>query len=368
MRTRVRLIVSAATVAIVASSFISLGSRAGAQSELRPPDTADPTTQLPEHRMTSDDLERFKRELTNWGRWGAADERGTLNLITPQKTQTAARLIKDGVVVSLAHFAYHDKALDAGGTEHIVSAPADWDWKTQPRAMIDRIGFGVHDGTNSHMDAICHYQTLDGKFMVYNGHPSGFGPEGCQASSIERMGQPFATRAVLVDMPLLRGVKYLPEKTALYASDLEAWEKYANVKIGSGDALLVRTGRWALRAEKGPFTYGSRGPGLHLSVAPWLKQRDVALLGSDAVNDVQPSGIVGGTTGIFAGQMVPGQTDRPLHNLLLVYLGLPLVDNGYFEDVAREAAARKRWEFFITVTPNRIENGSASPFNASAVF
>jgi kynurenine formamidase len=368
MRRGVRLIVLAAAIAAFGMIFVSLAVRAGAQSEYRPPDTADPTTQLPEHRMTSDDLERLKRELSNWGRWGNDDERGTLNLITPQKTQAAARLIKDGVVVSLAHFAFHDKAIDAGGTEHLVSAPADWDWKTQPRAMVDRINFGIHDGTNSHMDAICHYQTLDGKFMVYNGHPAGFGPEGCQASSIERMGQAFATRAVLVDMPLLRGVPYLPEKTALYASDLEAWEKFANVKIGSGDVLLIRTGRWALRAEKGPFTYNSRGPGLHLSVAPWLKQRDIALLGSDGVNDVQPSGVVGGTGGIYGTKNVPGQMDRPLHNLLLVYFGMPLVDNGYFEDVAREAAARKRWEFFITVTPNRIEHGSASPFNAAAVF
>jgi len=117
MRRSVGHIVVAATVSGFAALFMSLGATAGAQSELRPPDTADPTTQLPEHRMTSDDLERLKRELTNWGRWGRDDERGTLNLITPQKTQAAARLIKDGLVVSLAHFAYHDKALDAGGTE-----------------------------------------------------------------------------------------------------------------------------------------------------------------------------------------------------------------------------------------------------------
>jgi hypothetical protein len=60
--------------------------------------------------------------------------------------------------------------------------------------------------------------------------------------------------------------------------------------------------------------------------------------------------------------------DRPLHNSMLVYNGTPLIDNGYFEDAAREAASRKRWEFFISVAPNRIENASATPFNAVAIF
>ena len=93
------------------------------------------------------------------------------------------------------------------------------------------------------------------------------------------------------------------------------------------------------------------------------------VLGSDAVNDVQPSGIVGGTGGIYGEKAnIPGQMDRPLHNSMLVYMGTPLIDNGYFEDAAREAASRKRWEFFISVAPNRIENASATPFNAVAIF
>src|ERR1700755_3674244 len=99
MRRDVRLVIVSAMTAVVAAVSVSFSARAGAQSELRPPDTADPSTQTAEHRMTSDDLERLKRELSNWGRWGTDDERGTLNLITPQKTQAAARLIKDGVAV-----------------------------------------------------------------------------------------------------------------------------------------------------------------------------------------------------------------------------------------------------------------------------
>jgi hypothetical protein len=92
---------------------------------------------------------------------------------------------------------------------------------------------------------------------------------------------------------------------------------------------------------------------------PWLKQRDIALLASDAVNDVQPSGIVGGS-----GEAA----NRPVHTLAIAIMGTPLIDNGYFEDAAREAASRKRWEFFMTVALMRIEQGTATPFNALGVF
>ena len=68
---------------------------------------------------------------------------------------------------------------------------------------------------------------------------------------------------------------------------------------------------------------------------PWLKQREIALLGSDGVNDVQPSGVSG--TGEAAG--------RPVHTLAIAVLGVPLVDNGYFDDAAREAARRAAGTF-----------------------
>ena len=93
---------------------------------------------------------------------------------------------------------------------------------------------------------------------------------------------------------------------------------------------------------------------MHASVLPWLKEREVALLVGDAVNDVQPSGVEG--------------VNRPVHTMTQVFLGLPLVDNGYLEDVAREAAKRERWEFMISWQITAVPNGTASPFNALATF
>lgn len=321
------------------------------------------STQEPAHRMTFEQVVAMEQSLSNWGRWGKDDERGTLNLVTPEKTKAALRLVKDGTVISLARFAGLERAIDNfnfGPTRHemwygLAGPPKPG----ETRGALDTISYGLHDGTNSHLDALCHYTLLrDGKVVVYNGHPSAT-ENGCSKNAIDRMGPGFATRAVLIDVPLLKGVEWLDPHTPIYPEDLEAWEKFANVKIGSGDAVLIRTGRWALRAAKGPWPQAREAAGLHASVMPWLKRRDIALLGSDAVNDVQPSGIVGG-----AGEAA----NRPVHLISIAVMGMPLVDNGYFEDAAREASARKQWEFFMTVQLTGLAGGTATNFNALGIF
>ena len=168
------------------------------------------------------------------------------------------------------------------------------------------------------------------------------------------MGPGYVTRGVLIDMPLLKGGPYLEKSQALYVEDLEAWERFAGITIGPGDALLIRGGRWAKREAEGPWAYGRGGAGLHASGVPWLRERDVSLLASDAVNDVQPSGVEG--------------INRPIHQVTQVNMGLPLVDNAYLEDAAREAQRLGRWEFMFTLHIYQVQGGTASPFNALATF
>jgi kynurenine formamidase len=309
-------------------------------------------------KLTIEQVNQWETELSNWGRWGKEDERGALNLVTPQKTREATRLVKDGVTVTLAHFADVEQAPDNfnfGATKHeLLRGPNNGDFRA-----LDTISYGIHDGTNSHLDALCHYAlTRDGKRLVFNGHPQALDAEGCKANGIDRMGPGIVTRGILVDIPLMKGVPYLEPGTAIYPSDLEAWEKFAGVKISSGDALFIRTGRWARRAKLGAWNVGREAAGLHGSAMPWLKQHDVALLGSDGVNDVQPSGVSG------SGEAA----SRPVHTLAIAVLGMPLVDNAYLEDVARESAARKRWEFLTTVQFTRLHGGTASNFNALAIY
>ncbi len=323
-----------------------------------PPSSFEPhaSTQDPAVLVTPQQLLEWESALSNWGRWGPDDQRGTLNLITPAKTRAAASLVIDGVSVSLGHFVTEEVAIDSqtfAPTEH-------WMTRIDPQTgevlfALDAMSFSMHDGQLSHMDALCHYRTeRDGEFVIFNGYPQNLDQDGCKDLAIDRMGDGYVTRGVLVDMPLLRGVQWLEPSTPIYASDLEAWEDFAGVTIESGDVLLVRTGRWAKRAEDGPWDYAGGGAGLHASVLPWLRERGVAMLVGDAVNDVQPSGVEG--------------VRRPVHQLTQVFIGLPLVDNGYLEDVAREAAQRERWEFMVSWQITKVPGGTAGPFNGLATF
>ena len=315
-----------------------------------------PSTQDPAKLVTLAQIVRWEVELSNWGRWGPDDQRGTLNLITPEKTRQAARLVTDGVTVSLAHFVSEEEAIDSqtfGPTRHWMTSidPATG----LPRFALDAISFSLHDGQLSHLDALCHYRTeRDGKLLIFNGYEQNLDEHGCKDLAIDRMGPGYVTRGILVDLPLLRGVEWLEPSTPIYVSDLEAWEEFAGVTVSSGDVLLVRTGRWAKREQDGPWNYARGGAGLHASVLPWLRERGVAVLVGDAVNDVQPSGVEG--------------LNRPVHQLTQVFIGLPLVDNGYLEDVAREAAQRRRWEFMVSWQITQIPGGTAGPFNAIATF
>ena len=318
--------------------------------------TTHPSTQDPAVKVTLDTLKQWESDLSNWGRWGPHDQRGTLNLITPEKTRQAAALVQVGETVTLQHFVTEEKTLDSqsfGPTEHWMSR-IDPD-TGEPTFALDEIQFSLHDGMLSHIDALCHYRSeVDGKFVIFNGYPQNLTATGCEDLGIDRMGTSYVTRGVLVDIPLMRGVEWLDPSTPIYVEDLLAWEEFAGVKISSGDALFVRTGRWERRDALGPWEYGQGGAGLHASVLPFLKERDVAILIGDAVNDVQPSGVEG--------------INRPIHQLTQVNIGLPIVDNGYLEDVAATAARLHRWEFLTAIQINPIKGGTASPFTALASF
>jgi kynurenine formamidase len=217
----------------------------------------------------------------------------------------------------------------------------------------DRYSVRYHGYAHSHMDALCH-DSYEGK--IYNGFPRTTITQqgGCSKNDITNFKQGIVARALLIDIPRLKGVPYLEPGTPIYVEDLEAWEKQAKIKAGPGDFLLLRTGRWARRAEKGAWAVQIMTAGLHASVLPWLRQRDVAVLGSDAISDVLPSGVEG--------------VVQPIHQFTLVALGLPLFDNLDLETVAMEAGRRGRWEFLVTAAPLAVEHGTGSPLNPLAIF
>ena len=183
---------------------------------------------------------------------------------------------------------------------------------------------------------------------------------GAERGSVHNMKDGIFTRGVLIDLPRLKGVPWLEPGTPVYVEDLEAWERMAGVRISAGDAIFIRTGRWARRAVEGPWSPSERAAGLHASVIPWLRARDVALIGSETAVDVVPHP---------EGTVITDPDDYlPVHNFVLVALGMPLLDDCWLEELAEAAAARNRWEFLVTAAPLPIVNGTGSPINPTAVF
>lgn len=303
----------------------------------------------PPETVTRAQFEAWFKEISNWGRWGKDDELGTLNLITPEKRTAAAALVRDGVSVSLALDL--NKTADALNTNPFEQELTVSEFGGHAVAG-DRYSVYYHGFAHSHMDGLTHF-SHNGK--LYNGvSVDVLEKRGARTLGVQNAKDGIFTRGVLVDIPWLRGVEFLEPGTAITSEDLEAWEAKTSVKIGSGDVLLIRTGRWERLRQKGQWNFLAKAAGSHASVARWLKTRDVAVIGSDGVSDVIPSGIEG--------------LVNPLHELVLVSLGMPLLDNLDLDPLAREARQRDRWTFLFVGLPLRVPGGTGSPLNPLAIF
>jgi len=321
---------------------------------------AGPPEKYPRN-LTKADIDRWMTELSNWGRWGKDDQAGTINLITTAKRKQALALAKEGVTVSMSV----DADLPAQGATPVPAAASGgpqrprYTWEHPMRAtgigrkdgfVIDTYSVSFHGSATTHLDALSHL-IYDGK--IYNGFPGdSINAWGATRNDVMPFKDGILTRGVLVDIPALRGVPYMGDDEPVYPEDLEAWEKKAGLRIESGDAVFVRTGRWRRIAEKGPM--GRQMPGIYASCVKWLKQRDIALYGSDGVQDVRPSRVEG--------------VDQPVHLLFLVAVGTPLFDNCGLEALSQAAAQRRRWTFLFTAAPLRVPGGTGSPLNPIAIF
>src|SRR5471032_1116065 len=329
---------SGVILAAIAAGTLSTALLAGAGGQSTSP---QPGSRAPRDAAEFDVL---FQQVKNWGRWGPNVQLGSANLVTPAKRKQAIALAKTGETVSLASTILTEKAEDnASPFEHTMLRGNN----------MDRYAISYHGYAHSHMDALCHILYKD---QTYNGYARADvnTDKGCTKLGIQNLKNGIVTRGILIDIPRLRNLPYLEPGTAIYVEDLEAWEKKAGVTIGSGDAVFLRTGRWARREKLGPGNVGASAAGLHASVAPWIKARGVAFLGSDDAEDVTPS-------------MVEGVA-LPIHTLMITALGINLLDNQDLEALGETAARLNRWEFMLTVNPMPVTGGTGFPLNAIAMF
>ncbi len=313
-----------------------------------------PTVPPESHDLNQADIERLMEELSNWGRWGPSDELGAANLITPAKRLEAIALATEGITVSLAHRLLTNEAADVSRPfeRRMLGLPDPTREPVFRGGVSDNYNISYHGYSHSHIDSLCHILY---KGLMYNGvSQETITEEGCSNASIASLQAGIVTRGVLIDIPRLKGVPYLEPGTPIYMEDLEAWEEMAGVTVRPGDALFVRTGRWARRADVGPWAVSEQTAGLHASTMPWIKARDVSFLGSDGVSDVIPSQVE--------------EVGLPVHLLTIVAMGVDLFDNQDLEALAETAARLNRWEFMLVAAPLAVEGGTGSPLNALAIF
>ena len=306
---------------------------------------------------TPDQMRKVFEEVKNWGRWGADDERGALNLITPEKRREAAAAIVAGEAVSCAlELAVRPSVENPSPALHMMIQAGDdcllpgVNFET----VMDFVGVAFHGMATSHIDALCHV-LVDGQ--MYNGFSKHeVKSTGARRCSIMCARDGISSRGVLLDIPRTQGVAWLEPGSAITVEQLERAEEAQGLRVSEGDILLVGTGRDARRAEHGPWSPIEVGlAGLHPECIPWLRERGVAVLGSDGVSDPLPlSGIEGWA--------------MPVHQCALVALGVHLLDNLRLDQLAEACARHGRWAFHFTVAPLRVDRATGSPVNPIAVL
>ncbi len=310
----------------------------------------------------SDVIRETGRRYRNWGKWGADDERGTLNYITPDVIVRAARLARRGAVFSLAI------PFNAKGPQ--INQPRRFNpihrmMLTGPDCTTGAITFPGGVGFTDDMvimplqcatqwDALSHC-LLDGQ--IYNGYDANeVSSRGARRNGIEKVARGIVGRGVLIDLPRVKGVQWLEPGYAITPEDLDAAVGAERVEIQSGDVLLVRTGMLTMCGAQGGWGdyAGGPAPGLSFSTAGWVHDHELAAVATDTWGmEVRPNEIP--------------DSFQPLHQVFLVNMGLTIGEIFQLDELAEDCAADGVYEFFLAAPPLPITGAVGSPINPLAI-
>ncbi|WP_412543653.1 cyclase family protein [Longispora sp. K20-0274] len=302
-----------------------------------------------------EDFRTVGARLSNWGRWGADDERGTTNLITPERLVAAGRLIRRGKVFDLGI------PLDGNGPQtgmmrpnpvHLMSETGDEQLFPGGFRYADDYLFMALQCA-SQWDSLAHVYYDD---RMYNGFPARtVTVKGAAHCSIDKQGKGVAGRGVLLDIAALRGVEWLAAGEVITPADLDAAAARQGVTVGPGDILAIRTGwrrKFLVEGDAAAFMAGE--PGIGQDCCAWLRERDVAAVCSDN----------------WAVEVLPGETPDAfltVHMILIRDMGMTLGEILDFEELAADCHADGVWEFFFAAPPLKVTRAVGSPINPLAI-
>ena len=301
------------------------------------------------------DFREIGSRLSNWGRWGDDDERGTVNLITPDHLVAAAGLVRHGRIFDLG-IPFDGNGPQPGGSRinpvRLMSETGhDQDFPGAFHYADDYVFMPLQSA--SQWDGLAHVFYDD---RMYNGFPaSDVGPHGAKHCSIDKLAKGIAGRGVLLDIARLKGVEWLEEGYAITPDDLDEACERQGIEVGSGDILLFRTGwrtKFVTEGDAPAFMAGE--PGLGLACCEWLHSRDVAVVASDN----------------WAIEVLPGEVDTellPVHMVLIRDMGMTLGEILDLDELATDCEGDGVWEFFLTAPPIKFTAAVGSPINPLAI-
>ncbi|MCA9633507.1 MAG: cyclase family protein [Myxococcales bacterium] len=311
---------------------------------------------------TKVDIHEWAKVVSNWGRWGADDEKGTTNYITPAKLVEAAGCVRRGVTFSLGiPFDSEGPQLGQGGRTNPVHLmrmdggdnAAGW---TRPgmgtlRVTDDYIMMPLQAATQ--WDSLAHVFYED---HLYNGFSSNTVTSfGAEKNSIDKQYKGIASRGVLLDIARLKGVRWLEHGYGITRADLEKAERTQGVEIREGDVVLVRTGWRTKFVEDGSREEFMAGePGLTVDTLEWIHERRLAAIASDN----------------WALEVLPGEDPEvrlPFHQVAIRDMGLTLGEMFDLDELAEDCAQDGVWECLFVAPPLRVTRAVGSPINPLAI-
>lgn len=288
------------------------------------------------------------QEISNWGRWGADDQLGMLNLVTPESILRAMRLVTQGRVYSLS------VPLEKDGPQHPMFHKT---WQvtfltTDPvpgafNVADDVVIMVTHSGT--HIDALGHVWR-DGK--MWNGRSadnvSSYGTAWAGIHNISSL----VARGVMLDVARFKGVEHLQLGETVTPEDMDSCARSQAVEIHPGDVLLVRTG-WYTVFQKSRDLWSQGEPGPDASCTAWLKEKEIIALGADNA-----------AVEAYTMQTAPTPSRRlRLHTAALRDLGVYLIEHLNLEELARDQV----YEFLFVGAPLRLTNATGAPLSPLAI-
>ncbi|MFJ7194499.1 MULTISPECIES: cyclase family protein [unclassified Streptomyces] len=297
------------------------------------------------------------KRVNNWGRWGADDEIGTLNLITDAVVREAAATVRSGLRIPLALPLRQDgvqSGLIPGRINPLHTMVQINQELFGPGTVATSDDTAVLSlQTATHWDALTH-ASHSGK--IYNGRPAATitAHGGAEFSGIDKAPH-IVSRGVLLDVARALGTDRLPGDHAVTPEDLEAAEELAGVRVRSGDIVLVRTGQVQVLLAGDKHAYGYPSPGLSVRTPEWFRARDVAAVANDTL-----------TFEIF-----PPEIDDlwlGVHALDLVEMGMLQGQNWNLEALSTACAQERRYAFLLSAMPEPFVGATGTPVAPVAIL